>query len=88
MVDSLNLSSLGGHLGRPFLFGHLRRNQALDSPPTYLAMQTSEEDLRASIERHNTAFESLLRLIPAKYYIVNDDPEARPIDSRLVSISE
>jgi len=51
-------------------------------------MQASEEELRASIERHNTAFESLLRLIPAKYYIVNDDPEACPSDLRLVPISE
>jgi hypothetical protein len=51
-------------------------------------MQASEEELRASIERHNTAFETLLRLIPAKYYIVNDDPEVRPVDFRLVPISE
>lgn len=40
-------------------------------------MQTSEEELRESLERHNTVFENLLRLIPARYYIVNDDPEVR-----------
>ena len=31
--------------------------------------------LRASLERHNDAFESLLRLIPAQYYFVNDETE-------------
>ncbi|KAG8761398.1 hypothetical protein FRC14_004803 [Serendipita sp. 396] len=35
----------------------------------------SPEEIRQNLERHNAAFESLLRLIPAKYYIVNDDPE-------------
>ncbi|KAG8801788.1 hypothetical protein FRC17_006556, partial [Serendipita sp. 399] len=35
----------------------------------------SPEEIRQSLEKHNAAFESLLRLIPAKYYIVNDDPE-------------
>ena len=31
--------------------------------------------LRASLERHNDAFESLLRLIPAQYYFVNNETE-------------
>lgn len=38
-------------------------------------MITPKEELRASLERHNAVFENLLRLIPAKYYILNDDPE-------------
>ena len=38
-------------------------------------MPTPAAVLRASLERHNDAFESLLRLIPAQYYIVNDDTE-------------
>ncbi|EJD51807.1 SURF6-domain-containing protein [Auricularia subglabra TFB-10046 SS5] len=33
-------------------------------------------EIRASLERHNATFESLLKLIPAKYYIVRDDAEA------------
>ncbi|KIM82723.1 hypothetical protein PILCRDRAFT_820017 [Piloderma croceum F 1598] len=36
-------------------------------------MPTSTADLRSSLERHNAVFESLLTLIPPKYYIVNDD---------------
>jgi hypothetical protein len=31
--------------------------------------------LRASLERHNDVFESLLKLIPAQFYIVNDETE-------------
>jgi len=38
-------------------------------------MPTPAAVLRASLERHNDAFESLLRLIPAQYYIVNDETE-------------
>jgi len=30
-------------------------------------------DLRASLEKHNTDFEALLKLIPAKYYLVNEE---------------
>jgi 60S ribosome biogenesis protein Rrp14 len=36
---------------------------------------TPLEELRESLERHNTAFENLLRLIPAKYYIVNEEQD-------------
>ncbi|KAF8919438.1 surfeit locus protein 6-domain-containing protein [Mucidula mucida] len=36
---------------------------------------TSSVDLQASLERHNDTFESLLRLIPAKYYLVQDPDE-------------
>ncbi|KIM24901.1 hypothetical protein M408DRAFT_331564 [Serendipita vermifera MAFF 305830] len=36
---------------------------------------TPIEELRESLERHNTAFENLLRLIPAKYYIVNEEQD-------------
>jgi hypothetical protein len=38
-------------------------------------MPTSPADLQSSLERHNAAFESLLKLIPPKYYIVNDAPD-------------
>lgn len=36
-------------------------------------MLTSHEQLRASLEEHNSEFEALLRLIPAKYYIAPDE---------------
>ena len=35
-------------------------------------MPTPMGDLRVSIESHNDVFESLLRLIPPKYYLVKD----------------
>ncbi|KAJ3514821.1 hypothetical protein NLJ89_g2151 [Agrocybe chaxingu] len=38
-------------------------------------MPTPAAVLRASLEKHNDTFESLLKLIPAQYYIVNDDTE-------------
>ncbi|KZV83342.1 SURF6-domain-containing protein, partial [Exidia glandulosa HHB12029] len=37
---------------------------------------TSTTELRESLERHNATFESLLKLIPAKYYIMRDDADA------------
>ena len=37
-------------------------------------------ELQASLEKHNEAFESLLKLIPAKYYLVQDDAEAQVRD--------
>lgn len=37
-------------------------------------MPTSPAVLQSSLERHNATFESLLKLIPPKYYIVNDGP--------------
>ncbi|ETW77476.1 hypothetical protein HETIRDRAFT_327684 [Heterobasidion irregulare TC 32-1] len=36
-------------------------------------MPTSAAALHASLEKHNATFESLLRLIPAKFYLVQDD---------------
>ncbi|KAI0031757.1 surfeit locus protein 6-domain-containing protein, partial [Vararia minispora EC-137] len=39
-------------------------------------MPTPPSTLRASLEAHNATFESLLRLIPAKYYLVHDDAPA------------
>ncbi|KAF7798183.1 hypothetical protein EIP86_009400 [Pleurotus ostreatoroseus] len=33
---------------------------------------TADEDLQASLERHNATFEALLNLIPAKYYLVQE----------------
>ena len=38
-------------------------------------MPTPTAVLRASLEHHNDVFESLLKLIPAQYYIVNDETE-------------
>lgn len=35
-------------------------------------MPTAPSELQASLERHNKTFESLLNLIPPKYYIVKD----------------
>lgn len=43
----------------------------LPSPP----MPTSVETLRASLERHNATFESLLKLIPARYYLIQEESE-------------
>lgn len=38
-------------------------------------MPTAPATLAASLEKHNDTFESLLRLIPAKYYLVQEDTE-------------
>ncbi|PPQ68461.1 hypothetical protein CVT24_005558 [Panaeolus cyanescens] len=38
-------------------------------------MLTPVATLRASLEKHNDTFESLLKLIPAQYYIVTDETE-------------
>ena len=38
-------------------------------------MITPDVTLRSSLEKHNDTFESLLKLIPAKYYIPQDDNE-------------
>lgn len=35
-------------------------------------MPTSANDLQASLEKHNEAFETLLNLIPPKYYLVQE----------------
>ncbi|KAJ2976306.1 hypothetical protein NUW54_g11586 [Trametes sanguinea] len=43
-------------------------------------MPTDTAVLQESLEKHNAAFESLLRLIPAKYYLVPDD-----VDEQLAS---
>ena len=40
-------------------------------------MPTATSVLQESLERHNEVFESLLKLIPAKYYLVQDDAEAQ-----------
>ena len=42
-----------------------------------LTMPTATSVLQESLERHNEVFESLLKLIPAKYYLVQDDAEAQ-----------
>ena len=38
-------------------------------------MPTQAATLRASLEKHNDTFEALLKLIPAKYYIVQEQTE-------------
>jgi hypothetical protein len=38
---------------------------------------TGHVELRENLSRHNETFEKLMNLIPAKYYIVQDDPEVR-----------
>jgi hypothetical protein len=38
-------------------------------------MSTPAATLYESIEKHNGAFESLLRLIPARYYLVQEEAE-------------
>ncbi len=35
-------------------------------------MPVVDVEIRASLERHNNIFESLLKLIPAKHYLVQD----------------
>ena len=40
-------------------------------------MPTAASVLQASLEKHNESFESLLKLIPAKYYLVQDDAEVQ-----------
>ncbi|EJF61728.1 SURF6-domain-containing protein [Dichomitus squalens LYAD-421 SS1] len=40
-------------------------------------MPTATSVLQESLERHNEVFESLLKLIPAKYYLVHEDTEAQ-----------
>ncbi|KZV71228.1 hypothetical protein PENSPDRAFT_413348 [Peniophora sp. CONT] len=42
-------------------------------------MATSTSSLLASLQAHNDTFESLLRLIPAKYYLVQDDVDAQGV---------
>ena len=38
-------------------------------------MPTPVTELRASLERHNQTFETLLKLIPARYYLVHEESE-------------
>jgi 60S ribosome biogenesis protein Rrp14 len=47
-------------------------------PHSLHLMPTPAATLRASLEHHNSVFENLLKLIPAKHYLVRDpDEEAR-----------
>jgi hypothetical protein len=43
------------------------------SERTQAMMPTATSILQASLEKHNETFETLLSLIPAKYYLVRDD---------------
>ena len=45
--------------------------QKPDEPTSVMPAATSA--LQASLEEHNKAFETLLSLIPPKYYVVRDD---------------
>jgi hypothetical protein len=47
------------------------------------AMPTTTSVLRPSLEKHNETFETLLSLIPAKFYLARDDnnDEVGPIVS-------
>jgi hypothetical protein len=38
-------------------------------------MPSTTSVLQASLEKHNQTFETLLSLIPAKYYLVRDDDD-------------
>ena len=38
-------------------------------------MVTSASELKESLEKHNATFEALLNLIPAKYYLVQEQSE-------------
>ena len=43
------------------------------SPAAKTEMVSSDDELREFRERNNAEFESLLRLIPAKYYLAPED---------------
>ncbi|KAF8547951.1 SURF6-domain-containing protein [Imleria badia] len=45
-------------------------------------MPTSQDVLRTSIETHNDTFESLLSLIPPKYYLLKDDDADTTVPSK------
>lgn len=50
-------------------------NILFSSGYTEHTMPTPSDDLKASLERHNATFETLLKLIPAKYYLVQEATE-------------
>ena len=51
-------------------------------------MPTPTETLRASLEKHNDTFESLLKLIPAQYYIIDEEGEEQvSLASKVVELS-
>jgi 60S ribosome biogenesis protein Rrp14 len=43
---------------------------------------TSITEVRASLERHNDTFETLLRLIPPKFYLSRDESLDSPAGSK------
>jgi hypothetical protein len=51
----------------------LHHNPAVSLLPA--SMPTPTAELYASIEKHNETFESLLKLIPARYYLVQEETE-------------
>ena len=44
-----------------------------DTQYSLAAMPTTTPVLRASLEKHNETFETLLSLIPAKFYLARED---------------
>ena len=61
-----------GKLSYPILHSFVIKIFALSShiiTPNHVPMYYLYLTLRASMEKHNDAFESLLNLIPSKYYI-------------------
>jgi len=50
-----------------------QQNFFLNSTVYAATVMTSATELRTSLERHNDAFESLLKLIPAKHYLPRDE---------------
>jgi hypothetical protein len=54
-----------------------------DAHHSLAVMPTTTSILRSSLEKHNETFETLLSLIPAKFYLARDDnnDEVGPIVS-------
>jgi hypothetical protein len=51
------------------------RNRGPAHSYLFYQMPTPTATLKASLEKHNDTFEALLKLIPAQYYIVNEELE-------------
>lgn len=74
---------LSAYVSHKFLhFPHLQQAPWLQ-PPSCLFTMTDTKELKASLEKHNETFETLLNLIPAKYYLPKDPDEQVGRDSRI-----
>jgi hypothetical protein len=58
----------------------------LESTEIMPTTPTPANVLRASLEQHNEMFENLLKLIPAQYYIVNEQKIEEQVCSLLFSV--